>query len=194
MPGWWPDPDVKPNNVMVSYKTTENAVREVESVVLADTESAAKLNERQAIYTQVGNVLWRSPEAQTGICVSKPSDIWSFGATALYGITKMVVFAYDELEEGVLPEVEVLSNQLSYFGPLTRGLLDLVGDSPWRQVLLNLNNSFDKDYPALPFSMWKDIDGLEPGDKEFFLRIMKLDPDERPSAEELLEDPWFSCP
>jgi serine/threonine protein kinase len=30
-------------------------------------------------------------------------------------------------------------------------------------------------------------------DKEFVLRIMKLDPRDRPSAEELLEDKWFAC-
>ena len=29
----------------------------------------------------------------------------------------MVIFAYDELEDGVLPEVEVLCNMLLYFSP-----------------------------------------------------------------------------
>lgn len=28
---------------------------------------------------QLGNVFWRSPEAQFGIEINKPSDIWSFG-------------------------------------------------------------------------------------------------------------------
>lgn len=66
---------------MVSYKTLDEDVREIESVALIDMECAVKLKEGQAIYGQVGNVLWRSPEAQAGICVGKPSDIWSFGAT-----------------------------------------------------------------------------------------------------------------
>ena len=30
-------------------------------------------------------------------------------------------------------------------------------------------------------------------DKEFILRIMKLDPRDRPSARELLQDKWFAC-
>ncbi len=66
---------------MVSYKTLNDGIREIESVALIDTEDAAKLKETQAIYNQVGNVLWRSPEGQAGVCVEKPTDIWSFGAT-----------------------------------------------------------------------------------------------------------------
>ncbi|KAL8860946.1 MAG: hypothetical protein Q9178_002701 [Gyalolechia marmorata] len=188
--------NIKPNNVMVSYKTLNDGTREIESVALIDTEDAAKLKETQAIYNQVGNVLWRSPEAQAGICVQNSTDIWSFGATALYGITRRVVFAYDDLEEGVLPEVAVVENQLSYFGPLTKGLFDLMEtrDSVWGSVFLNLMDSFDDENPPKPFALWKGIDEFLPGDKEFFLRIMKLTPADRPTAEKLLEDPWFSLP
>ena len=109
-------------------------------------------------------------------------------------MTKMVIFAYDELEDGVLPEVEVLYNMLSYFGPLPPGLMGHVKDSPWCQVLVALNQSFDKENPRKPFSLWRDIEGLEAGDKEFFGRILNLDPGLRPSAEELLGDPWFVTP
>lgn len=112
----------------------------------------------------------------------------------MYGITKLVVFAYGELDEEVPAEVEVLSNQISYFGPVPKGLLELMGDSVWAQVLLTLNNGFDKDYPARPFHLWKNVKGLEPSDRDFFLRVMKLDPEERPTAEKLLEDPWFFSP
>jgi serine/threonine protein kinase len=113
---------------------------------------------------------------------------------AAYGITKKVIFAYDQLEDGVLPEVEVLASMLSYCGPLPPGLLEHVKDSPWSVVLMNLDGSFDTENPATPFSLWTDIDGLEPGDKEFIGRILNLDPALRPSAEELLQDEWFSRP
>jgi hypothetical protein len=43
-------------------------------------------------------------------------------------MTGMVIFAYDKLEDGVMPEVEVLSNMLSYFGPLPPALLEHVRD------------------------------------------------------------------
>ena len=106
----------------------------------------------------------------------------------------MVVFAYDKLEEGVEPEVEVLSNMLSYFGPLPVGLLQHIKDSRWCDVLTTLDQSFDKSNPRKPFSLWRDIEGLEAEDKEFFKRILHLDPGLRPSAEELLDDKWFVSP
>lgn len=106
----------------------------------------------------------------------------------------MVIFAYDELEEGVLPEVEVLSNMLSYFGPLPEALVQHVNDSPWCQVLIALDQSFDKDNPRKPFSLWRDIDGLEAEDKEFLRPLLNLAPRPRPAAEELLTHPWFSSP
>lgn len=106
----------------------------------------------------------------------------------------MVVFAYDQLEDGVEPEIEVLANMLSYFGPLPEGLVGHMRGSPWEEVLISLDGSFDADTPRKPFRLWRDIEGLESGDKEFFGRILNLDPALRPSAEELSNDPWFRCP
>lgn len=106
----------------------------------------------------------------------------------------MVIFAYDQLEDGVEPEVEVLSNMLSYFGPLPEGLTKHIQDSPWREVLIALDQSFDTNTPRKPFRLWRDIEGLESGDKEFFGRILNLDPGLRPSAEELSKEGWFRCP
>jgi serine/threonine protein kinase len=105
-----------------------------------------------------------------------------------------VIFAYDQLEDGVLPEVEVLASMLSYFRPLPPGLLEHVKYSPWSVVLMNLNESFDTENPATPLGLWTDIDGLETSDKDFIGRILNLDPALRPSAEELLKDEWFSRP
>lgn len=119
--------------------------------------------------------------------------VWQ-SSQAAYGITKLVIFAYDNLEEGVLPEVEVLANMLSYFGPLSPGLVEHLKNSAWSQVLINLDQSFDQNTPRKPFALWRDIPGLEPGDKEFLIRILNLDPGLRPSAEELLKDPWFQSP
>lgn len=106
----------------------------------------------------------------------------------------MVIFAYDKLEEGVIPEVEVLSNMLSYFGPLPMGLMEHIRGSNWCGVLIALDQSFDKDTPRKPFTLWRDIEELEPGDKEFLGQILTLDPGLRPSAKELLKDDWFISP
>lgn len=64
----------------------------------------------------------------------------------------MVIFAYDELEDGVEPVVEVLSNMLSYFGPRPEGLVEHIQQgSVWSQVLKDLDQSFDANTPRKPF-------------------------------------------
>ncbi|KAK5114137.1 hypothetical protein LTR62_002707 [Meristemomyces frigidus] len=83
---------------MISYTSETDGARDIHAVSLSDTEDVAKLETGQAVSAQVVNVLWRSPEAQTGARVGKESDIWLFGVTAVYGITKMVIFAYDDLK------------------------------------------------------------------------------------------------
>jgi len=83
MTDWCWDTDVKPNNVLISYTSRPDGVREIDGVSLSDTEDAARVNNGEAIFCQVGNVLWRSPEAQTGTRVGKASDVWSFGVTVI---------------------------------------------------------------------------------------------------------------
>lgn len=111
----------------------------------------------------------------------------------VYGITKWCILAYDDLAEGVLPEVQIVANMLSYFGPLSLGLFEYVKSSPWSHVLVQLDQSFNKECPRKPFRLW-EFDELHAEDKAFFGRILNLDPEQRPSAEELLVDPWFSIP
>jgi serine/threonine protein kinase len=73
--------DVKPNNVLISYTSNQDGMREIHGATLSDTEDTARVKKGEGIFAQVSNVLWRSPEAQTGTCVGKASDIWSFGVT-----------------------------------------------------------------------------------------------------------------
>lgn len=66
---------------MISFTVREDGTRDISNVSLSDVETAAKVKEGEGIFIQVGNVFWRSPEAQAGTRVGKSSDIWSFGAT-----------------------------------------------------------------------------------------------------------------
>ena len=72
---------MKPDNVMISYTSGPDGARNINAVSLSDTEEAAKVKSGEAIFVKVGNILWRSPEAQTGTRVGKASDVWSFGVT-----------------------------------------------------------------------------------------------------------------
>lgn len=71
--------DIKPNNIMVDWDTA-NGNTTVCQVLLADLEDAAYVpNDSAIVGRQVGNYMWRSPEAHASGEVHKPSDIFSFG-------------------------------------------------------------------------------------------------------------------
>ncbi len=71
---------MKFDNILLDYRKEAGDQFHIERVNLADPEMAAKVKERQVITgIQAGNVMWRSPEAQAGIGIAKPSDVFSFG-------------------------------------------------------------------------------------------------------------------
>ena len=75
------------NNIVVEYLMDTKDQVNIESVNLADPESAAKVDDGENITgIKVGNVMWRSPEAHAGIRIGKASDVFSFGivVSALY--------------------------------------------------------------------------------------------------------------
>jgi serine/threonine protein kinase len=78
-------------------------------------------------------------------------------------------------------------------GPVTLGLLEHVNDDQWCSAMIKLNSSFNKDNPARPFRLWDErgFPGLESDFKRLVGRMMALDPAERATADELLEDPWW---
>ena len=72
--------DIKFNNIVIDYTMDSEDQPQIERVNLADLESAAKLKPGHSIQgIQVGNVMWRSPEAHAGIRIGKASDVFSFG-------------------------------------------------------------------------------------------------------------------
>lgn len=69
--------DVKANNIMIDYRETEEGIV-VDRVQLSDLEDSTLIPPGQALSgMQVGNQLWRSPEAHVQGAIGKPSDIFS---------------------------------------------------------------------------------------------------------------------
>ena len=68
--------DVKANNIMIDYRETPEGIA-VDRVQLSDLEDSTHIPPGQALHVQVGNELWRSPEAHVQGAVGKPSDIFS---------------------------------------------------------------------------------------------------------------------
>ncbi|KAL9107751.1 MAG: hypothetical protein Q9227_007373 [Pyrenula ochraceoflavens] len=75
--------DVKADNILIDTEETETEIK-VLRTHLADLEGAAHVLPQNAIRgLQVGNWMWRSPEAHAEGPIEKPSDIFSFGIVYL---------------------------------------------------------------------------------------------------------------
>ena len=64
---------------MLNWSLDENGRFRIERVVLSDLDCALKLKGERLLDYRMGNVMWRSPEGQTGKGVGKPSEVFSFG-------------------------------------------------------------------------------------------------------------------
>lgn len=72
---------MKPDNILVNWTCDEQGNATVTNVALGDFDIAYKSENgepRQTPYA-IGNAMWRSPEGQTGMGVTKASDMFSFG-------------------------------------------------------------------------------------------------------------------
>jgi serine/threonine protein kinase len=84
--------DVKPNNILVSWDEIDGNIT-VREVQIAEIEDAAYVPSDSAIVgRQIGNWMWRSPEAHASGLVHKPSDIFSFGVVV--GFVRPNIFYY----------------------------------------------------------------------------------------------------
>ena len=186
----------------------------VEQVQLTDIEDAAYVPPGcDIVGKQVGNWMWRSPEAHTQGRVNKPSDIFSFGVVSrrahynpsslrmaahyccrqcIYTVLKRVIFAVDEKElaEGEELLAVVLERQISYFADKEGldGVLKYLGDSPWCEVLKVIRGGFNKANPRKPFSLWKSVDE---DFKDLIGGLTNFDPAKRFTAHEALAHSWF---
>jgi serine/threonine protein kinase len=82
--------DIKPNNILVNWDENDGNTT-IRQVQIADIEDAAYVPDDSVIVgRQVGNWMWRSPEAHASGRVHKPSDVFSFGVVV--GFVRPVSF------------------------------------------------------------------------------------------------------
>lgn len=84
---------------------------------------------------------------------------------------------------------QVLVKQASIFGPFPHSYID-IADEERQGILAVINNYINENGLWKPFSMAEDSE-LTVEDRNFICKIMRMDPRDRPTAKELLEDPWF---
>ncbi|KAI9678155.1 MAG: hypothetical protein M1817_006100 [Caeruleum heppii] len=184
--------DIKANNILIEWKEND-AGMVIEEVQLADIESSAYVPPNSDIVgVQAGNKMWRSPEAHAQGRVNKPSDVFSFGVVCIYAVLKSVLFAVDEdqLAEGIEPLSVVLERQISYFADQDglNGLLEHLGDSPWREIFEVIRDGFNKTNPRKPFCLLTDVDA---DFKDLIGGLTNFDPAKRLTVHEALAHRWF---
>ncbi|KAH8167198.1 hypothetical protein CIB48_g1066 [Xylaria polymorpha] len=167
--------DVKANNIMIDYQETPEGIV-VDRVQLSDLEDSTHIPPGQALSgLQVGNQLWRSPEAHVQGAVGKPSDIFSLAIV-------------------IDPTIDILTRQVSYFANWDDfdGFLKYLGRRhPWASDFRRIADSFDEKNPRRPFALWKS-DLLDADFKDLISKMTNFDPRKRITAEEALDHPWFA--
>ncbi|KAB8257634.1 kinase-like domain-containing protein [Aspergillus pseudonomiae] len=180
--------DIKPNNILVNYG---RGTTRFKSVQLADCGSTVPADSAYAKDGDlIGAPIWRSPEAHLRLSWGTARDIWSFGATLislLYG-DNFFLFRPNVPADDDEHEFKILQRQCQFFGPFPLTYRELC-DQDTLNLLIQVMKSITPEMKK-PFTRISEKE-LAKEDKEFILRIMKLDPRERPSAAELLQDKWF---
>ncbi|KAF3482239.1 uncharacterized protein GIQ15_04998 [Arthroderma uncinatum] len=199
----WIHIDVKPDNVMIDYSRDEHGQLKPERVVLGDLDCSLKLKGDKLLRLpegiKLGNVMWRSPEAQTGQGIGKASDVFSYGLVCLFTTTGVETLHpdFEQLKrDGVEPELEIMGRLISFFGPVPAGLVTHVQHEDWGKVMMVISEStMDDGGPVGPgrFSKWEENDypNLDSETKRMLSRLTNLDPSKRATMEEILEDPWW---
>ena len=171
---------MKPDNILINWICDKEGNKTVTDVALGDFHIAFKAEggeSRQTPYA-IGNVMWRSPEGQTGRGVTKSSDIFSFGLVvgelrlksrihanlcvqciyALGGEEFLLINDYQELVKSrIRPEQEILIRHFAYFGPVSDGLLKQVKNENWCDAFSGASELAEEAVEAQPrlrFECW----------------------------------------
>ncbi|KAM5476925.1 hypothetical protein MauCBS54593_000196 [Microsporum audouinii] len=200
----WIHIDVKPDNVMINYTQDKQGQPLPERVVLGDLDCSLKMKGDKLLRLpegiKLGNVMWRSPEAQTGQGIGKPSDVFSYGLVCLFTTTGVETLHpdFEQLrKDEVDPELEIMGRLIAFFGPVPDELVTHVQHEEWGRVMTVLSESTMDGGPVGPgrFAKWdeKEYPNLDSEAKRMLLRLMNLGPSKRATMEEILEDPWWTA-
>lgn len=191
--------DIKANNIMV-HMTSPESEWKIAKVQVVDLEDSALLPTPTSYIAgmQLGNPMWRSPEAHASGPIRKPSDMFSFGLVCIYAMTQMLPLFVDESEvpeEGERLAV-VLERQISFFAKrkdLDAFLRYLDDNSEWIETFQAVASPFAEGHkPTRPFELWGGID-VDQADsfRSLILGLTNFDPASRLTAQQALEHEWF---
>jgi serine/threonine protein kinase len=155
-----------------------------------------------------GTSLFRAPEVHLEIPWGTAADIWSFGVTVRVplatqlAIAKLIfpqlinliwglnfhIFEPEEPEGHEMYDTKIVVHQHQWFGPFPISYKE-IADKDTQEALLGIMSAVAPE-KMKPFQYLSEREICN-ADKAFVLKIMKLDPRDRPTVKELLQDEWF---
>ncbi|KAK4171904.1 protein kinase [Triangularia setosa] len=212
----WLHLDVKSDNILINWESlssnseTNDRSQVVTSAVLSDFDLGLKIPHMPnssgyktiQLKHPVGNVQWRSPEAQTGLGLTKASDVYSFALVCLYilGTSEYLLISPEKrqqlIRENIPDELEMFVRHMCFFEPTKKDFEWLVkhmaGDETWEE---RLRTAFERGkrvlekHPDQRLSCW----GQEMGDEmvRLVLEMTRMDPRRRLMIGEVLESEGF---
>ncbi|KAI1749589.1 kinase-like domain-containing protein [Xylaria castorea] len=187
--------DIKPNNILLNYKEGNNVDLTIKSVQISDLDDSVILSPKGAVKGHCcGNQIWRSPEAWARARQSFPSDVFSFAIVMIYVVTDRMVFHVgQDLLNAEDSWRHILRRHLSYFGDEDgfNGYMDHIGEeNPVYDRMMGLMNDFLTGDGLQSFGYWVDID---PTFRDLIVKMTRLDPALRITAQQAIDHPWFSA-
>ncbi|KAF2189963.1 kinase-like protein [Zopfia rhizophila CBS 207.26] len=180
--------DVKPDNVLVNYGHGDIRFSDVK---LGDCGSTVHRGSEHAKQGHlIGAPIFRSPEAQLRLGWNTATDIWSLGTmliSLLWG-ENWHIFKPDVPVDHEHYDLKILMKHHQFFGPFPLSYQEIAGGDTLTVLAYAMR--------GVPHEMMKPFQYISEReitkeDKAFILKIMKLDPRDRPTAKDLLEDEWF---
>lgn len=140
----------------------------------------------------------RSPEALIGAPWDETTDLWNLGTILLEMFCAVRMFIRDVPPGGAHDIKRHLAEIVHLFGPLPKSLLEK-GDQDLVQSIFDDDgmhrDAIPADAPGLSSEYYTP--GLDAGVRELFvsflLALMRTNPTERPSPEDLLRHPWLDA-
>lgn len=156
----------------------------------------------------IGTAIFRSPEAQLQMRWSCATDIWSFGAMASSRTQLPITFRYSNRMQVIsllygkgfhifkpdVPvghdeyDVKILMKHHRCFGPFPESYEEIADQQRLATLVWIMQNSPSETLKPFHLTTTREI---SQEDKEFVLKLMKLDPRDRPTAQQALDDTWF---
>lgn len=181
--------DVKLDNVLVNFQQGVNRFSEVQ---LGDLGGCYHKSSKWATCGAiVGAPIWTSPEVHMEMPWNTAADIWSFGVVLIaliYGGGFNIFKPNGVNRDDETYVMEIIKQQLRYFAPFPAKFAEIASPETMDSIFMLTQMVAQEGFK--PFSVVTEKEVIKK-DKEFILRIMKLDWRDRPTADELLEDEWW---